>query len=168
MATRAHCWIRVHQDTQVPLRRAALQQVHPKPVLVHGAVPPQVQDPTLALVETHQVPLCPTLQPVHITLNGSTAFWCIYHSSQFGVITLGNRALGNTAWATTGANKASGLLVRVKNGKTGGAEKKIFSLGRRSQLLCWGIASHWTPAFQRKMKFMKDLLICSEDGKTSC
>jgi len=40
----------------------------------------------LALVEFHQVPLPPTLQPVHVTLNGSTACWCIYHSSQFGVI----------------------------------------------------------------------------------
>ena len=43
----------VYQDTQVPLRRAAFQQVCPKPVLMHGVVPPQVQDPALALVEFH-------------------------------------------------------------------------------------------------------------------
>jgi len=36
----------------------------PQPVLMHGVVPAQVQDPALALVELHQVPLCPTLQPV--------------------------------------------------------------------------------------------------------
>ena len=41
----------VPQHSQVPLRRAALQQVSPKPVLVHGVVPLQVQDPALALVE---------------------------------------------------------------------------------------------------------------------
>jgi len=29
---------------------------------MHGVVPPQVQDPALALVELHQVPLRPTLQ----------------------------------------------------------------------------------------------------------
>jgi len=49
-------------------------------------VPPQVQDPAFSFVESHQVPLCPTLQPVQVTLNGSTAFWCIYHTYQFGVI----------------------------------------------------------------------------------
>ena len=47
----------IPQHTQVPLCRAALQQVSPKPVLVPGVVPPQVQDPALALVEPHQVPL---------------------------------------------------------------------------------------------------------------
>jgi len=30
-----------------------------------------VQDPALALVEPHQVPLCPALQPIQVTLNGS-------------------------------------------------------------------------------------------------
>jgi len=51
-----------------------------------GLFPAQVQDPALALVEPHQVPLRPTFKPVQVTLNGSTAFWCIYHSSQFCVI----------------------------------------------------------------------------------
>jgi len=49
-------------------------------------IPPQMQDPALALVEFHQVPLCPALQSAQVTLNGNTAFWCIYHTSQFGVI----------------------------------------------------------------------------------
>ena len=34
----------IPQDTQVPLRRAALQQVHPKPALMHEVVPPQAQE----------------------------------------------------------------------------------------------------------------------------
>jgi len=29
-----------------------------------------VQDPALALVEPHQVPLCPALQPAQVTLDG--------------------------------------------------------------------------------------------------
>jgi len=45
-----------------------------------------VQDPALALVEPHQVPLCPTLQPVQVSLNGSTDCWCIYHCFQFCVL----------------------------------------------------------------------------------
>jgi len=53
---------------------------------VYGVVPPQGQDPAFVLVEPHHVPLSPPFQPVQVTLNGSTAFWCIYHSSQFGVI----------------------------------------------------------------------------------
>jgi len=69
-----------------PTRTAALQQVRPEPVLVHGVVPPQVQDPALMLVELHEVPLHPTLQYVQVSLNGSTTFWCICHSSQLGVI----------------------------------------------------------------------------------
>jgi len=40
-------------------------------------IPPQVLDPTLVLVEFHQVPLCPTLQPAQVSLDGSTAFQCI-------------------------------------------------------------------------------------------
>jgi len=51
-----------------------------------GVVPPQVQDPALALIELHEVPLCPTLQPVQVSLNGSTACQCIQHTSQFCVI----------------------------------------------------------------------------------
>jgi len=35
---------------------------------MHGVVPSQVQDPAFAFVELHQVPLCPTFQPIHITL----------------------------------------------------------------------------------------------------
>ena len=46
----AHDHLVTHQDSQVPLCRAALQQVRPKPVLMHGVVSAQVQDPALALL----------------------------------------------------------------------------------------------------------------------
>jgi len=42
--------------------------------------------PALALVELHEISLCPALQPVQVLLNGSTAFRCISYSSQFCVI----------------------------------------------------------------------------------
>jgi len=45
-----------------------------------------VQDPALALAESHQVPLCPALQPVQVSPNGSTACRCIHHTSPFCVI----------------------------------------------------------------------------------
>ncbi|PKU35685.1 hypothetical protein llap_14008 [Limosa lapponica baueri] len=76
----------VHQDSQVFLLRGVLQQVSPQPVLVQGVISPQVQHLTLALVEFHQVPLYPTLQPVQVSLYGGTAFWCVSHPSQFCVI----------------------------------------------------------------------------------
>ncbi|PKU46224.1 hypothetical protein llap_3448 [Limosa lapponica baueri] len=76
----------VHQDSQVFFHKAALQHVSPQPVLVQEVIPPQVQHPRLALVEFHQVPLCPTLQPVQVSLYGSTAFSCVSHSSQFRII----------------------------------------------------------------------------------
>jgi len=45
-----HGQLVVRQHPQVPLHRAAFQQVSPWPVLVHGVVPPQVQDIVNSLV----------------------------------------------------------------------------------------------------------------------
>jgi len=49
-------------------------------------IPPKVQDSTPAFVKRHLVPIDPTLQPVQISLNGTTAFWCVSHSSQLLII----------------------------------------------------------------------------------
>lgn len=76
----------VHQDPQVLLCRADSQEVSPQPVLVHGAVPSQMLNPALAFVEFQKVPLCPSLQPVQILLDGSTALQGIGYSSQFCII----------------------------------------------------------------------------------
>ncbi|PKU34685.1 iq and aaa hypothetical protein [Limosa lapponica baueri] len=46
----------------------------------------KVQHPALVLAEFDDVPLCPTLQPVRVLLDGSTAFRCVNHPSQFCVI----------------------------------------------------------------------------------
>ena len=53
---------------------------------MHVVIPTPVQDSTLALVKPHQVPLCSTLQSIQVSLNGSTAFWSVNHSSQLCII----------------------------------------------------------------------------------
>jgi len=53
----AHGQLVIHQHSQ------SLSTGQSQPVLVHGVVPPQVQDPARALVELCGVPLCPTLCP---------------------------------------------------------------------------------------------------------
>jgi len=45
-----------------------------------------VQDFSFLLVELHEVPVNPFLQPVAVLLDGGTTFWCISHSPQFDVI----------------------------------------------------------------------------------
>jgi len=49
-------------------------------------IPPLVQNHTPVLIQAHQVPFHPTLQPVQVSLNGSTASQCISHSSQHCII----------------------------------------------------------------------------------
>ncbi|KAK4831783.1 hypothetical protein QYF61_019096, partial [Mycteria americana] len=73
-------------DPQFLFCKAAFQLCSPQHLRVHGVVPPQVQDFALPLVELHEVPASPFLQPVQVPLDGSTTLWCISHSSQCGVI----------------------------------------------------------------------------------
>ncbi|KAK4810954.1 hypothetical protein QYF61_013362, partial [Mycteria americana] len=58
----------------------------PACVLVHGVIPPLVQDLALPLVELHEIPVSPILQLVKVPLDGSMTLWRISCSSQFGVI----------------------------------------------------------------------------------
>lgn len=44
-------------------------------VLMYGVILSQVQSLSLFLVELHEVPLSPFLQPLHISLNSSTTGW---------------------------------------------------------------------------------------------
>jgi len=53
---------------------------------MHAVIPPQLQHPMLVLVEAHWVSIHPTLQPVWVSVSGSTAFWCINHSSQLHIV----------------------------------------------------------------------------------
>lgn len=49
--------VRAHQG------RSAFQQVSSHTVLVHGVIPPQMQDYAVTFAELHDVLLCPSLQP---------------------------------------------------------------------------------------------------------
>ena len=54
LAPRARCWLMVtlsSSSTPSPSPQSCSPAGLPQPVLVHGVVPPQVQDPALALVE---------------------------------------------------------------------------------------------------------------------
>ncbi|KAK4811113.1 LOW QUALITY PROTEIN: hypothetical protein QYF61_016399 [Mycteria americana] len=80
----AHIQLSIHQDTQVFFCKAAFQLVGPQPVLVHGIIPPQVQDLALPLVELHEVP--PISPLVEVPLNVSTTIWYISNYSHFSMI----------------------------------------------------------------------------------
>ncbi|PKU29465.1 glycoprotein xg [Limosa lapponica baueri] len=89
LATMAHFWLTgILLSTRTPrsFPHSCSPAGQPQCVLVQGAIPPQVQHPTLAFVEFHQVPLCPALQPVQVSLYGGTAFWRVSHPSQFCII----------------------------------------------------------------------------------
>ncbi|PKU47554.1 hypothetical protein llap_2196 [Limosa lapponica baueri] len=49
----SHGKFAIHQNSQILLLSSAFQKIYPKPILVPGVLPPQVQDPTFALVEPH-------------------------------------------------------------------------------------------------------------------
>lgn len=51
----AHGQLGVPKDQQVLFHKAAFQQVIPKTVLVHHGIPPKVQGPALAFVESQEV-----------------------------------------------------------------------------------------------------------------
>lgn len=71
---------------QVLLCKAAFQPVVPQPVLVHGAIPPHVQDFALPFIHLNKVPDSPLLQTLKVPLNVSTTIWSINCSSQFCII----------------------------------------------------------------------------------
>lgn len=56
----------VHQDPEVLLCRAAFHQVTPQPLLVHGAVPPQVKNFAFEFAELHEIPAGPFQKPAQV------------------------------------------------------------------------------------------------------
>jgi len=61
-------------------------QNSPNLVFIHEVTPLRVKYSTLVFAESQKVPHCATLQPVQVSLNGSTDFWCISHSSELWII----------------------------------------------------------------------------------
>jgi len=62
------------------------QLIGPQHILVHGAIPPQVQDFAFPLVGLHEAPASSFLQPVEVPLDGNTSLQCVSHSSQNCII----------------------------------------------------------------------------------
>lgn len=75
-AARAHWWLMFsHSGTGTPKSfscKAAFWVVGPQSILVHGVIPPQVQDLTFLFIGYHEAPARPILQPVHDPVNGRT------------------------------------------------------------------------------------------------
>ncbi|KAJ7410836.1 hypothetical protein WISP_105756 [Willisornis vidua] len=59
---------------------------YPQSVLGYGIVPPQGLDLAFTIVDLHESPVSPFLQPMEVPLNGSTIVWCMHHCSQFCII----------------------------------------------------------------------------------
>ena len=90
LASRAHCCLMVNLSSISTPRsfsaKLLCRRSAPSLYWCTGLFLPRCRSLALALVELHQVPLHPTLQPVQVSLNGSTALQCISHLSQFCVI----------------------------------------------------------------------------------
>ncbi|KAK4829089.1 hypothetical protein QYF61_002040 [Mycteria americana] len=82
----AHIQPAVNQHAQVLFCQAAFQPLFPKPVVLHGVVVAQVQDPALGLVEPHTIGLGPSIQPVQVPLQSLPTLKEINTPTQFGVI----------------------------------------------------------------------------------
>ena len=66
-AARALCWLKFNLvSTKVLFCQAAFQPSGSQHIPVPGVVPPQVHDFALLLVELHDVPVGPFLQPVKV------------------------------------------------------------------------------------------------------
>lgn len=60
-AARVHYWLmvllRAHEDPWVFFCKASFQLIIPHPVLVHGAIPPEVQDFVCPFVGLYKIPV---------------------------------------------------------------------------------------------------------------
>ncbi|KAK4825213.1 hypothetical protein QYF61_025141 [Mycteria americana] len=82
----AHIQPAIDQYPQVLLCWAAFQPLFPKPVVLHGVVVTQVQDPALGLVKPHTIDLGPSIQPVQVPLQSLPTLKQINTPTQLGVI----------------------------------------------------------------------------------
>ncbi|KAK4813146.1 hypothetical protein QYF61_013111 [Mycteria americana] len=82
----AHIQVAVDQHPQVLFHQAAFQPLFPKPVVLHGVVVTQVQDPALSLVEPHTIGLGPSIQPVQVPLQSLPTLKQINTPAQLGVV----------------------------------------------------------------------------------
>ena len=68
---RPHCWLAFRLPTRTPRSSSATLRscwVAPQSVLVHGLIPPLLQDVAFPFAEVPEVPVSPLLQPVKVPL----------------------------------------------------------------------------------------------------
>lgn len=75
-STAGHIQFEVYQDSRVLFCRAAFQLGDLLHELRHGGTVSRCKN---ALVEQHDVPFSPFLQPAKVPLDSSTTLWCIIH-----------------------------------------------------------------------------------------
>ncbi|KAK4822062.1 hypothetical protein QYF61_008871 [Mycteria americana] len=93
------CTLSAH--VQLFIHQAALNPFIPKPVLIPGVAPTQVQDPALGLVEPHEIYMGPLLELVHVSLDGIASLRRVNHTTQLGVVCKQvEGALNPTVYAT--------------------------------------------------------------------
>ena len=72
----SHCWLMSNKVStrtgQGLFCRVVYQLVSPQPILVLGVIPSQVQDSALPIVDLHEHPVGPFLQPAKVPLNSSS------------------------------------------------------------------------------------------------
>ncbi|RMB92363.1 hypothetical protein DUI87_31238 [Hirundo rustica rustica] len=89
LATWAHCRLMFchwHQHPQVPFLLGTVQPHLPQPITLQGVTVAKVQHSALGLAELQLVRLCPSIQPVQISLQSHPTFQEINTRSQLSVI----------------------------------------------------------------------------------
>lgn len=85
-AARAYCWyvfnLLFSREIKMFFCKAAFHLVSPQHNLVHGIVSLQLQGSAFPLVELHEFPVGPFLQPVEVPLDGSASIWYVKYSFQ--------------------------------------------------------------------------------------
>lgn len=63
-----HVQFGIHRNSQILFCRAAFQPVSPQYILVHGDIPPQVQNLAFPFTNLCEVPVSLFLHPIHVSL----------------------------------------------------------------------------------------------------
>ncbi|KAK4827196.1 hypothetical protein QYF61_015224 [Mycteria americana] len=140
----------VHQYPQVLFHRAALNHIIPQPVLELRIAPTQVQDPTLGLVEPHEVHTDPLPQLVQVPLDDTLSFWHVSCTTQLGVI----------------CKLAEGALDLAVNVIDDNIEQH-WSQETQITATCWGLAHAYRALFHTIQNPQGEEKVPGSDDKTT-
>lgn len=82
----AHAPLGVHQNHQFFFCQLAFQSISTLAVLVHGAIPAQLQDSAQPFVQLQEMPISSFFKSADVSLNGSRALWHNTSSYQFSIV----------------------------------------------------------------------------------